>query len=282
VVNPEIVSKRLWWGLLLLFYSGDISAQFLRRPLAAGGTGLGAYSQSHSSVFSFTTNQGALARLEKTAMAVYGERKYLLRELNYYTAVIGLPAGPGNFGWKAAYAGFSDYNESQLGLAYARSLGKKLDAGLQFNYNHIRIASGYGSAAAFTVELGVLLHISEKLHTGIHIDNPAGGKFGKNGEERFGSVYSFGMGYEASEKFFVSAEISKEEDRPVNVNAGMQYRFIPLLLVKGGIATATSSGWLGAGFTKGNLHVEIITQYHPQLGITPGLMLQFEWQKKKK
>ena len=270
------------WGLLLLLFNADISAQTLRRPLTATGTGLGAYSRNHSTLFSITTNQGALARLKNTAIAFYGERKYLLGELNYYTAVIGFPAGSGNFGLKANYSGFSDYNESQLGIAYARSLGKKLDAGLQFNYNGIRIASSYGSASAFSAELGVLLHITEKFHTGIHIDNPAGGKFGKRREERIASVYTFGMGYEASEKFFISAEISKEEDRPVNVNAGMQYRFIPWLLVKGGFSAATASGWLGAGLTKGNLHMEILTQYHPQLGVTPGLMLQFDWKKEKK
>ena len=275
------MSKGFLWGFLLSLYGADISAQALWRPLTAAGTGWGAYSLNHSTLFSFTTNQGALARLKKTSMAFYGERKYLLTELNYCTAVIGFPAGPGNFGLKANYAGFSDYNESQLGIAYARSLGKTLDAGLQFNYNSIRIASGYGSASAISAELGVLLHISEKFHAGIHIDNPAGGKFGKNGEERIASVYTFGMGYEASEKFFLGAEIIKEEDQPVNVNAGMQYRFIPLLLVKGGFSAVTSSGWLGAGLTKGNLHLEIITRYHPQLGITPGLMLQFEWKKEK-
>lgn len=68
----------------------------------------------------------------------------------------------------------------------------------------------------------------------------------------------------------------------MNVNAGMQYRFIPLLMVKGGFSAATASGWLGAGLTKGNLHMEILTQYHPQLGVTPGLMLQFDWKKEKK
>ncbi len=276
------MGKWFLWGLLLLIVGFDISAQALRRPLAAAGTGLGAYSLNQSNLFSFTTNQGALARLKSSTMAVYGERKYLLPELSHYSAVIGINAGPGNFGMKAAFSGFSDYNESQVGLAYARSLGKKLDAGLQFNYNGIRIASGYGSASAISAELGILIHLSEKYHAGIHIDNPAGGKFGKDGEERMASVYTIGMGYEASEKFFLSAEIVKEEDQPLNVNAGIQYRFVPQLLVNGGISTATSSAWLGAGLTKGNLHVEIITRYHPQLGITPGLMLQFDWKKVKK
>jgi hypothetical protein len=39
------------------------------------------------------------------------------------------------------------------------------------------------------------------------------------------------LGYDASEKFLVSAEIEKEETA-VNVNAGMQYKFLPQLLAR--------------------------------------------------
>ena len=82
---------------------------------------------------------------------------------------------------------------------------------------------------------------------GIHINNPVGGKFGKDQQEKLSSVYTLGFGYDASEKFFVSAEIVKEEDQPVNVNAGLQYKFIPQLMARAGMSTATSSAWIGIG-----------------------------------
>ena len=50
-----------------------------------------------------------------------------------------------------------------------------------------------------------------------------------------------GVGYEASEKFFVSTQIEKEENQPVNVNAGMQYKFLPQIIARVGIATNTSN-----------------------------------------
>ena len=79
---------------------------------------------------------------------------FYLNELNNYTAAIGLPTHSGNFGLKASYYGFSDYNETQIGLAYARKLGNKVDIGAQFNYNGIRIA-GYGNASAISFEIGL-------------------------------------------------------------------------------------------------------------------------------
>jgi len=275
--------KKIQWGIFFgVLVWGNTDAQTLCRPVAPAYTGLGAYSFSHVDVFSFSANQAALAQLKNPAAAVYGERRFMLSELNSYTAAIGLPTGSGNFGLKANYYGFSDYNETQLGLAYARKLGIKVDVGAQFNYNGISISSGYGSSSAVSFEIGTVLHISDRLHAGIHANNPVGGKFGKNGEEELSSVYTIGFGYDASEKFFVSAEIVKEEDRPVNVNTGLQYNFIPQLMARAGMSSGASSAWLGVGLMIKAFRLDITTNYHPQLGVTPGLLLLFEFNKNKK
>lgn len=254
-----------------------LKAQTLRRPVAAGYIGPGAYSIQHADVFSFTANQASLAQIKNSAAAIFAERRFLLSELNNYTAVIGLTTNSGNFGLKANYSGFTDYNETQIGLAYGRKLGSKLDIGAQFNYNGISIADGYGNASAISVELGTIFHITDKLNAGVHINNPVGGKFGKDQQEKLSSVYGFGIGYDASEKFFISAEIEKEEDRPANINAGFQYKFIPQLLVRAGMSTATSSAWVGFGLTLKSFRLDITSSYHPELGISPGILLLFNF-----
>ena len=274
--------KKFIFLLVLLYLNCFImQAQTLRRPVAVGYTGFGAYSFNHVDVFSFTSNQASLAQLKNVSAAVYGERRFLLSELNSYTAVIGLPTGSGNFGVKANYSGFSDYNETQIGLAYGRKLGNKIDIGAQFNYNGIQVA-GYGNASAISFELGTILHVTERLHAGVHVNNPVGGKFGKDQQEKLSSVYSFGLGYDASEKFLVSAEIEKEEDQPVNVNAGMQYKFLPQLLARAGMSSATSTAWLGLGLTLKSFRLDVTAGYHPQLGVTPGVLLLFNWNKSGK
>jgi len=266
--------------LFIVFTGIAARSQQLRRPVPVTYTGLGAYSLTNADVFSFIANQASLAQLKNASAGVYGERRFFLDELNSYTAAIGLPTQSGNFGLKANYYGFSDYNETELGLAYARKLGNKVDIGAQFNYNGIRIA-GYGSDAAVSFEIGTVLHLSDKLHAGVQANNPVGGKFGKDQQEKLASVYTFGLGYEASEKFFVSAGIIKEEDQPVNVNAGLQYKFLPQLLTRAGIATATSSGWFGIGLSLKSFRIDVTTAYHPQLGITPGVLLLFNFKSKE-
>ncbi|MEI9944458.1 MAG: hypothetical protein WDN26_09605 [Chitinophagaceae bacterium] len=258
----------------------SVPGQFLKKPIAVAYTGLGAYSLQQADVLSFSANQASLAQIKNAAAGVYGERRFLLAELNNYSGAFALPTSSGNFGLNVNYYGFSDYNESQLGLAYARSLGSKVDLGVQFNYNNIRIA-GYGTASAISFEIGTIMHITDQLHAGIHVNNPVGGKLGKDQQEKLPSVYTAGLGYEVSEKFFVSTEIIKEEDRPVNINAGMQYKFLPQLLARAGVATATSSLWLGVGLSWKTFRVDITSTYHPQLGITPGLLILFNFKNKE-
>ena len=251
----------------------------MRRPVAALYTGLGAYSIDHTDVFSFTSNQASLAQMKNASAGAYGERRFLLDELGLYQLAVAVPTKSGNFGIKAGYFGFTDYNESQMGLAYGRKLGTKVDIGVQFNYNAIRISS-YGNSSAINFEIGTVLHLTDKLHAGVHAYNPVGGKFGKNPEEKLASVYTAGLGYEASDKFFVGAEIEKEEDQPVNVNAGMQYKFLPQFLARVGIATNTSNVYAGVGFTLRSFRLDVVAGYHPQLGVTPGLLLIYNFSKK--
>src|SRR5438045_1084491 len=122
-------------------------SQAVRSPMSSAYTGPGAYSNNHIDVFSFHANQAALAKLNNISAGIYGEKRFLLNELGLYDAAIAIPTSSGNFGIDARYYGFADYNESQIGLAYARSLGNKVDVGVQFNYYNIRVA-GYGNASS--------------------------------------------------------------------------------------------------------------------------------------
>lgn len=249
-----------------------VNAQSLRRPVAASYIGLGAYSINHIDVFSFSSNQAALAQIKSPAIGVYGERRFLLSATNMYSAVVAMPTEHGNFGFQADYFGYKNYNESQLGIAYARSLGTKLDLGIKFNYYSFRIP-GYQNASAVNFEIGAIAHLTEKLHAGVHFYNPVGGNLSKTGNEKLGSIYKFGIGYEASENFIISAEIVKQEDLPVNINAGVQYNFAKQFFARFGIASENESPYAGAGISWDNLRLDVSASYHPQLGVSPGLML---------
>jgi len=79
----------------------------------------------------------------------------------------------------------------------------------------------------------------------------------------------------------LTAEVEKEENQPINVNTGFQYRFIPQLQVRAGVSSAASIVWAGVGVRLNAVRIDITSSYHPQLGVTPGLLLLFGINKDK-
>jgi hypothetical protein len=244
--------------------------------------GLGAYSTKQVDPFSFTSNQAALAQVKSGGIGIFGERRFLLSEnSNYGIAATFATKQLGNFGLQINYAGFASFNEQKAGLAYARSLGSKIDIGVQFNYYGYKIPA-YNNASTINFEVGAIAHISEKLNAGVHVYNPISGKLGKSGEEKLAAAYKFGLGYDASDNFFVSTEIVKEENVPANVIGAVQYHFKKQFFVRAGFKTDNNTGFAGAGFLINNIRLDIATSFHPQLGISPGLLLMYNFKGEKK
>ena len=271
---------KIFAQLALSIFSFTCFGQIVHSPIQPYYVRSSTYSKQFADVFSFTNNQAALCALKSTSVGVYSEQRFLLKETSFYSLAFALPTASGNFGFQANYFGYSDYNESQFGIAYGKTLGKLVDIGVQFNYYDVRIA-GYGSAGTINFEIGTMFHLTEKIHLGLHVYNPVGGKFGKNTDEKLASIFTVGVGYEASKQVFVNAEIIKEENKTVNVNAGLQYVFSKQFFARAGIETQSSSPYCGAGFLLNAFRIDIAVSYHPQLGFTPGLLLIYQFSKKE-
>lgn len=265
--------------LSVIFFLPLLSmAQTVRNPITLTYPRTTTYSSLQQDVFSFVSNQAALASIKNFTAGVYGERRFMLQDLAGYSAAAAMPTTSGNFGFNAGYFGAAGYNEAVLSVAYARHLGEKIDVGVQFNYNSFRI-SNYGNASAVNFDAGLIIHLTGQLHAGLHAYNPTGSKMGKQGEERLPSIYSAGFGYDASEKFFFGAEVEKVEDLPLNVHAGMQYLFDEKLLARAGVSTSNSIFYFGVGYFLSDFRIDATASVHPQLGLTPGLMLVYYTKK---
>ncbi len=247
-------------------------SQSLRYAVALPYIGVSAYSTKQNDAFSFTSNQAALAATKKASVGVFGERRFLLAATSSYAAAAAIPTKLGNFGLSLNYAGFKNFNENKIGLAYGRSLGKKLDVGVQFNYYGYKVPV-YGNASAIFFEAGAIMHLTDKLNGGFHVYNPVGGKLNNSDGEKLASAYKLGFGYDASDDFFISTEIVKEEDKPVNLVAGFQYQFAKQFFARAGFMSESTTAYAGVGLSWKNLRLDVAGSYHPQLGFSPGLML---------
>ncbi len=257
----------------------QLTAQSLRYSLAQPYISLSAYSVQQNDALSFTGNQAALALTKQAGIGIFGERRFMLKETSVYTLGAAVPTRLGNFGIQLNYAGFKNFRENKIGLAYARKLGKLVDVGVQFNYYGYSIPA-YGKASAINFEMGALFHLTGKLTAGIHVYNPIGGKLGKDKEEKIAAAYKIGLGYDASDRFFISSEIIKEEDKAVNVIAGLQYQFAKQFFAKAGFVSETGTAYAGAGIGWKNFRLDIASGYHPQLGFSPGILLIMHFKSK--
>ncbi len=251
------------------------AAQISRIPVSSIYTKIGAYTKNHSDAFSMQANQAALAEINSLSGGIYGEKRFMLNDLSLYQMSFALPTQSGSFGIAGTYFGNKENNEKEIGFAYGRKLGNRVSVGAQFNYYAIDVA-GYGSASSINFEAAMLLHVNEHVHVGIHVYNPAGAALNKGEEEKLPSIYNIGVGYEASSRFFVSAEIEKMEEYPVSVNGGMQYAFEDKMFARVGFASGSSLYYFGFGVALQSFRIDATASVHPQLGITPGILLLFK------
>lgn len=265
--------------ILVLMLSAHTYAQTVRQPLTASYPGMGAYSKKAADLFSIVVNPAALANLKQTGAGLYSERRFLLNAFSQYTAVAGFQTKSGAFALQADYFGYSLFNETQISLGYARALGTKVDLGARFHQYNLRIRS-YPAASAFFVEMGLLFHLSEKLHAGFSVYNPVGGKLNQSVNEKIASLFRTGFGYEVSDQFYISAEMIKEENKHPGVNVVFQYQLINDFFLRAGVNTVSKQPFAGVGLKLGNYRVDMATSFHPQLGISPAVMFLFHLKKK--
>ena len=258
-------------GLLVFFLTTfqQLHSQGVHSPMAAPWLGQGAGSHRFQDPFSFTVNQAALAGTRHCAAALYGERRFLLKELSLYRFAFMLPVGNNGAGLMLNRYGYANFNESVAGLAYGIHLGKAA-IGIQLNYLGRQVV-GYGQDATAYAEGGAIWHAGNRLHIGFQVFNPYGGRFRKNRDEKLASVYTTSLCYEFSESFMLHASVQKEENIPAGLLAGFQYRYLGQLFVSGGISTGINAPYLSCGWRWQQWRMDLTAAWHLQLGISSGL-----------
>jgi hypothetical protein len=73
----------------------------------------------------------------------------------------------------------------------------------------------------------------------------------------------------------------KEENKNAGVNAVFQYELAKQLLIRAGINTVNTQPFVGVDLKFGTFRIDVATAYHPQLGISPAIMILFNGQKKE-
>jgi hypothetical protein len=264
-------------GLHQVLASGD------NFTAGARATAMGDASVTLSDVFSTTTNQAGLGFMTQYSVGIYSDRKFVNASINNFNGAVAAPISEkiGSFGLSANYYGYKYYNETKIGLAYARRFGQKFSLGVQFDYLRMMIFEN-GSKSFYTFEVGMQYKPWKVLTIGAHIYNPVPYKVEKVFDERLPTVIKFGLGYEPSVKVLLSAEYEQDIHYKPQFKGGIEYRPVKYLSIRAGAQTTPFSASFGIGVNVKGLNIDLASSYHPLLGFTPQAAIIYSFTKKKK
>ncbi|MBX2902375.1 MAG: hypothetical protein KF872_02375 [Chitinophagales bacterium] len=249
----------------------------------ARATAIGDASITLSDVFSTTTNQAGLAFMNEVAFGVYTDRKFVSAKTNNFNAAVAVPFVPkvGAFGLSVNYYGYGLYNETKIGLAYARRFGSKFSMGIQFDYMRFFIAEN-GQKSIFTLEAGFQYRPWKVLTFGAHVYNPIPYKIDRVFNERLPTIVKVGLGYEPSPKVLIAVEYQQDIQHKPQFKGGVEYRPIKYLNIRAGVQTTPFSFSFGLGTAVKGFRLDAGSSYHPVLGFTPQLSASYGFIPKKK
>lgn len=241
----------------------------------ARSSSIGGASVAISDVWSAFNNQAGLASLKQSFFGVYFENRYSLKELSYKAAVFAHPTKLGTLAFDVSHFGFSLWNESKAGLAYARSFGKYVSFGAQLDYILINKGEPYGRFQMVTFETGLLANLSPKMVIGAHLYNPLNARIAKLSDERAPSGVNFGLAYHASKQFLITSEVEKFIDEKINIRTGIEYYLVDALAIRTGISTQPAQFSFGVGLNVRKFTIDISTCRHQVLGFSPQASISY-------
>ncbi len=250
-------------------------------PYGGRQAGMGNAAVAVYDFWALSHNQAGLARLQQPTAGFYFENRFMVREMGLGAAAVALPMNVGVFGLSLSYFGYSQYHESKVGLAYARSFGDKLSAGLQFNYMYTFVGGDYSNAAGnVTFEAGVIYEVLPDLHLAAHLFNPTKTKLATVDhlyDEYIPTIMRFGAAYHFSERILVSLETEKDIEKSPVFKAGVEYQITDILFVRGGIGTNPTLNAFGFGIHTGTFIIDLSTSFHHVLGYSPQASIVVEF-----
>lgn len=256
--------------------------------IGARSGAVGNASVTLSDMWSAHHNQAGLAGVSSLQAGVFYENRFGIKELGLKAASIAMPVpgiSNGVFGLSFSQFGYSLYNDTKIGLGYAKQLGKKYSVGIQVNYLQTQMGEDYGSAGAITAEAGLIAELITNLYFGVHIFNPTRVKLTEYKiqetvfSERVPTIMRCGLRYKFSEKVQLSVETEKDVQYDPFFKAGIEYRAIEQLYIRGGIATDPGYNSFGFGVLLNKFCIDIAASKHQVLGYSTQINITYDFGK---
>jgi hypothetical protein len=262
--------------LLGLWHTSGLAQTFPENP-AHSYFSLQNYSKHQPPLYAAGFNPAAFGSLAFNSIFIYSEQRFLLSELSAYRFGTGIKTKSGVFGLQGSFEGQPDYRHVSTTLNYGRQLHERINIGLGFEYSSFHI-KGYGNAGFINLSAGTILKLTDNLRSGIAIRNIPAYQVNHLSNKQ-NPEFSIALGYDLSENFYSALQFEKVPGHSNDIHFLVIYKARENLQIKGGLAIADPVYFGGFSFITNKIAFDIMSSYHPYLGLTPGLSIQFNLNK---
>ncbi|HNW99475.1 MAG TPA: hypothetical protein PKK00_13800 [Bacteroidales bacterium] len=248
-------------------------------PVGGRSAGMANASVTLNDFWSIYNNQSGLCGIKKISAGIYYENRFGLKNFGLKAGAVVMPIKAGVLGLSMNYFGYSMYNESKIGFAYAKKFSENFSMGIQLDYLSTHIAENYGNRSTVAGEIGLRYQLNKNLCIAGHIYNPARAKIAEYNDERILTVVKVGLSYLCSEKVLLNTETEKDIQYKAVFKAGVEYHPVKEIYFRTGIATNPFLNAFGFGIEIKNFKLDFATSYHQTLGFSPQFSMIFNVSK---
>jgi hypothetical protein len=251
-----------------------VTAQSVNNPVNACYAAMAGTGTAVPGIWSGFQNQAGLAYIRDLSLSIHYENHFIIPENSIKALTVDIPVTQGTIAVSYSFFGYSKYFESRACLAFGKTFGDHLSAGIQLNYLMIGQSADYGNMHTVVPEGGILIRPMDKLYIGFHLFNPARQHFPQDHDQTIPSVMQIGFGYRIVDQVLLCAEAEKATLEKQVWKAGFEYEMIRNLNLRLGISSAEMSRYaIGLGYTFCHFTLDFALSHHQWLGFTPYVTL---------
>ena len=242
---------------------------------------LSAYHKKNNSMLSVTCNPASCLYQRSFSVLLYTEKRFLINELNFIEGMVYIPIQQFDLMLDYTRFGFSQFNQTSIGFNCSRPLTSLVDVGLAIRTTLARSEKEKWNTE-FGFAVGVIFHQSENFSTGLVFTQTktAESNFNTNGIPLINCAAGFG--YQISDGVNLGLQCSRAYQGSLMLMGSLQFQLKELVQFEIGYQSGAQSFFAGATMKNKFINVGFFLAQHPNLGITPGFMIESFNNKKAK
>jgi hypothetical protein len=222
-------------------------------------------------------NPGALGFLPQKGIQASLSRLYDLDELSERDVLLGWPFSSFSLGAGFYMFGKNNYyQESVLNFAGAYRINNLLSLGTNLKYMRVSFFKDYGDLYAFSLDVGSVYQINEKIQLGLTAINLNQPHLVKNSDD-IPANFDLGMVLFPFPEVSLHLDLTYEDRYKEQLHFGQEIKLVKNLPLRFGIQTSPARYTLGLGLVSDELAFDYAYLNHSTLGNTHKVTFTYRW-----